>query len=98
MPRLPWVAILTHGPAVVAAAKRLVATADDSKAQSTEARLDQLEKGSMDSARLLGEIAQQIHALTIVQEQTARRARIAVGLGVTALVVSIGAGILAVIW
>jgi hypothetical protein len=98
MPRIPWAAILTHGPAIVAAAKRLLTIADDSKAQSIEARLDQLEKGSMDSARLFQEIAQQVQALTIAQEQTARRARIAVALGVVALVVGIGAGILAVIW
>ena len=95
MPRIPWAAILTHGPAIVAAAKRLVAT--DAEAQSIETRLDQLEKGSMDSARLFQEMAQQVQALTIAQEQTARRARIAIGLGATALVVGIGASILAVI-
>jgi len=95
MPPIPWAAILTHGPAIVAAAKRLVAT--DPKAQSIETRLDQLEQGSMDSARLFQEIAQQVQALTIAQGQTARMARIAIGLGATALVIGIGASILAMI-
>ena len=98
MPRLPWAAILTHGPAVVAAAKRLVAGTDHSKNQSIEARLDQLEKGSMDSVRLFQEIVQQVQALTSAQEQTARRVRIAIGVGATALVLGIGASILAMIW
>jgi hypothetical protein len=100
MPRIAWAAILTHSPAIVGAAKRLLATAGESheKNQSIVARLDQLEKGSTDSARLFQEIAQQVQALTIAQEQTARRARIAVALGVVALVVGIGAGILAMIW
>ena len=62
-----------------------------------EARLDQLEKASMESARLLQEIAQQVQALTIAQEQTARRAAIAMALGAAAAVVGIGAGVLAAI-
>jgi electron transfer flavoprotein alpha/beta subunit len=99
MPRIPWAAIPTHGPAIVAAAKHLLGTAgkSDEKNQSIEARLDQLEKGSMESARLLQEIAQQIQALTMAQEQTARKARIALAVGVAGLAVGIGAGIFAAI-
>jgi hypothetical protein len=96
MPRIPWTAILTHGPAIVAAAKQLLATAGTTSAtQNLEARLQQLEKTSMESARLLEDIAQQIQALTIAQAQTARRAQIAVALGAAAVIMAIGVGILA---
>ncbi|HZM94773.1 MAG TPA: hypothetical protein VFB92_15190 [Vicinamibacterales bacterium] len=98
MPRIPWTAILTHGPAIVAAAKQLLATAGTSNTSATqnlEARLQQLEKTSMESARLLEDIAQQIQALTIAQAQTARRAQIAVAVGAAAVVMAIGVGILA---
>ena len=99
MPRIPWAAILTHGPAIVAAAKQLLATTDQSleKDASIEARLDRLEKRSTESAGLFQELAQQVQALTIAQEQTARRARTGMVLGVAALIVAIGAGILALI-
>lgn len=102
MSPIPWTVILTHGPAVVAAAKQLLATAGAHKLhernQPIEVRLDQLEKTSMESVRLLQEIAQQVQALTIAQEQTARRAAIAMALGVAAAVVGLGAGIVAVVW
>jgi hypothetical protein len=52
----------------------------------------------MESARLLEDIAQQIQALTIAQEQTARRVRIAIGVGVTAVITSIAALIVALAW
>jgi len=100
MPRIPWAAILTHGPAIVSAAKHLLGTTSKSpeRNQSLEARLDQLEKGSVESARLLQDIAQQLQTLTVAQEQTARRAHIAVALASAAVVISIAAGILAAIW
>ena len=98
MPRIPWAAIVAHGPAIVAAAKRILVPADDAKAQSNEARIAHLEKGSMDSARLFQEIAQQLEALTVAQQHTARKARIAIGLGVAALVVGIGAILVTMIW
>jgi len=98
MPRIPWAAILTHGPAIVAAAKKLFANASAShEKQPIEARIGQLEKASIESAGLLQEMAQQIQALTIEQAQTARRVRIAIALAVVSLIVGIGAGILAVI-
>jgi hypothetical protein len=97
MPPIPWTAILTHAPALVRAAKGLLARAPDEK-QTLDTRLDRLENTSLESARLLDDIAQQFQALAMAQEQTARRARIALTLGVVAIVVGIGAGILAVIW
>jgi hypothetical protein len=101
MPSIPWTAILTHGPAIVSAAKRLLATTDankpDKRHQSIEARPTKLEEASMESARLLQEIAQQVQALTIAQQQTSRRATIALGMSAAAAVVSIWAGVLAVI-
>jgi len=63
-----------------------------------EARLQQLETTAMESARLLEDIAQQIQALTIAQEQTARRVRIAIAVGVTAVITSIAALIVALAW
>jgi hypothetical protein len=97
MPPIPWTAILTHAPALVRAAKGLLARAPDEK-QTLDTRLDRLENTSLQSARLLDDIAQQFQVLAMAQEQTARRARIALTLGVVAIVVGIGAGILAVIW
>ena len=96
MTKIPWSAILTHGPALVAAATRLMAGPAVDKNPTIEGRVDQLEKSSTESARLLQEIAQQVQALAIAQEQTARRARIALALGVTAVVIGIVACILAV--
>jgi hypothetical protein len=98
MPPIPWASILTHGPAIVGAAKRLLATSQHEKDQAIEVRLDQLEKASAESARLLQEIAQQVETLTIAHRQTAQRALIAIIIGVAAAVVGIGAAILAVIW
>jgi hypothetical protein len=101
MPGIPWATILTHGPALVTAARQLLAAAGPSNrspAPSVEARLQQLETTSMESARLLEDIAQQIQALTIAQEQTARRVRIAIAVGVTAVITSIAALIVALAW
>ena len=98
MPRIPWAAILTHGPAIVSAAKQLLTNAGAShEKQPVVARIEQLEQTSIESARLLQDMAQQIQTLTIEQAQTARRARIAIALAVVALIVGIGAVILAVI-
>ena len=102
MSPIPWTAILTHGPAIVGAAKRLLATTGTTTTrqenQTIDGRIDRLEKTSMESARLLGDIAQQVQALAIAQEQTARRVRIAMVLSVTAIIVGIGAGILVLAW
>ena len=97
---IPWSAILTHGPAIVASAKRLLATTGTpdirEKHQALDARLDEMQKASAESARLLHEIAQQLQALTIAQQESARRAWIAVILAIVATIISIGAAVLAV--
>jgi CHASE3 domain sensor protein len=78
----------------VSAARSLLAT-QSSKAQernrSIEARLDQLEKASIESARLLEEMAEQLQALTLAQQELQRRLRIAVIVGVAAAVLAVGA-------
>ena len=59
--------------------------------RSIEARLDQLEKASIESARLLEELAEQLQALTLAQQEMQRRLRIAVIVGVAAAVLAVGA-------
>lgn len=85
MSPIPWAAILTHAPAIVAAAQRLFVTTQpnktDQRQQNIEARLDRLETASADSARLLQEMAEQLQRLTTAQEDTRRRVRRALILG-----------------
>jgi len=102
MSPIPWAAILRHAPALVASARSLLATSNVEKLRhrdaTSDARIVQLENASIESARLLQEMAEQIHALAIAQEQTARRARVAIAAGVVAAVLGIAAGIVAVVW
>jgi hypothetical protein len=102
MSPIPWAAIVRYGPTLVASATRLLATADQNKLrqqnETMAARLDHLENTSVESARLLREIAEQVQVVAAAQEQTARRYRTALVLGVAATVVAIGAIILAVVW
>jgi CHASE3 domain sensor protein len=94
MSPIPWGAILTHGPALVSAARSLLAsqsTKAGERNRSLEARLDQLEKASIESARLLEELAEQLQALTLAQQEMQRRLRIAVIAGVAAAVLAVGA-------
>ena len=94
MSPIPWGAILTHGPALVSAARSLLATQStktNERNRSIEARLDQLEKASIESARLLEELAEQLQALTLAQQEMQRRLRIAVIVGVAAAVLAVGA-------
>ena len=94
MSPIPWGAILTHGPTIVSAARSLLAS-QSSKAhernRSIDARLDQLEKASIESARLLQEMAEQLQALTLAQQEMQRRLRIALIVGVAAAVLAVGA-------
>lgn len=99
MSPLPWGALLTHGPAIVSAARSLLAsqsTKASERNRSMEARLDQLEKASIESARLLEEMAEQLEALTLAQQAAQRRLRIAVIVGVGAAVVAVGALVYAI--
>jgi hypothetical protein len=100
MSPIPWGAILTHGPTVLAAARSLLANqtrqARDQN-QSVEAQIDQLEKASVESAQLLQQVAEQIQALTAAQQDLQRRLKLAlvvagisVAVAVAAIIVAIG--------
>jgi type IV secretory pathway component VirB8 len=100
MSPIPWGAILTHGPTVLAAARSLLANqtrqARDQN-QSVEAQIDQLEKASVESAQLLQQVAEQIQALTAVQQDLQRRLKLALivagisaAVAVAAIIVAIG--------
>jgi hypothetical protein len=99
-PGIPWAAILTHGPTLVAAAKRLVETMGTNRVHdrnsTMEARLDQLEKASLDSAQLLQQLAERVEALAAAHVRAARRDRIIIAISVTAAVVAIVALFVAV--
>jgi hypothetical protein len=101
MSPIPWTTILTHGPAIVASARRLLATTDAKDARERHAaldlRLEQLQRASAESARLVHDIAEQVQALTMAQQEAARRGRIAITLAVAALLVAIGAAILVLV-
>lgn len=91
MSPIPWAAILTHGPAIVSAARSLLANQSrkfDERNQSVDARIEQLEKASVESARLLQEMAEQLQAITLAQREVQRRLRLS-------LIASIVAALLA---
>ena len=94
MSPIPWGAILTHGPAIVSAARSLLAsqsTKAHDRNRSIEARLDQLEKASVETARLVEQMAEQLQALTLAQQEMQRRLRIALIVGAAAAVIAVGA-------
>jgi len=100
MSPIPWGAILTHGPAIVSAARSLLASQSSrahDRNRSIDARLEQLEKASVETARLVEQMAEQLQALTVVQQEMQRRLRIAVIVGIAAAVVAIGALVYAVV-
>jgi hypothetical protein len=79
MSPIPWGAILTHGPAIVSAARSLLANQSrkfDERNQSVDVRIEHLEKASVESARLLQEMAEQLQALTLAQQEAQRRLRL----------------------
>jgi hypothetical protein len=93
---LPWAALLRHGPAIVSAAQALFATQSrkvNDRQQGIEARLEQLEKASVESARLLQEIAQQVQTLTLAEQELQKRVQLALILAG----VGIGAGVIAIV-
>ena len=97
---IPWAAILTHGPAIVTAAKTLLATQTkqaQQRQQSIDARLDQAEKASVEAARLLEEIAQQVQALTVAQAEAMRKLRVALALSIVATVLATAAVLLSIV-
>jgi len=100
MSPIPWAAILTHGPTIVSAARSLLANQSskiNERHQSIEARLDQLEKASVETARLIQEMAEQQQALTLAQHDLQRRVRLALIVGSVAVVAAVGATILALV-
>ena len=100
MSPIPWAAILTHGPTVLAAARSLLANQTKqarAQHQSVDAQLDHLEKASVESARLLQEMAEQIQALTAAQQELQRRLKLALVAGFVAAALALTAAILAVV-
>jgi hypothetical protein len=94
MSPIPWAAILTHGPAIVSAARALLAAQSrkvDERHQTIDGRLDQLEKASVETARLLQEMAEQLQAVTAAQQELQRRLRVALIVSVVAAALSVGA-------
>ena len=95
---IPWAVLLRHGPMILAAAETLLVRARSSntegKTQDNTERLSKLEQSSAESAQLLHDIAKQMDALSAVQKSTAKRAQVAVVLGVAALALALGACVL----
>ena len=99
MSPIPWAAILTHGPSVLSAARSLLATQShkvNERHRSLEARVEQLEKTSVETARLLQDVAEQMQALTLAQQDLQRRLRVALIVGVVAAALAVGAMIVAI--
>jgi hypothetical protein len=98
---IPWLAILKHAPAILAAADALRTRVTQQNAgdrsRSVEARLAELEADSRAAAQLAQEMAQQINALALAHESAARTALRALALGIIALVVAIAGVILAIV-
>jgi hypothetical protein len=63
----------------------------DERNQSVDARLDQLEKTSVESARLLQEMAEQLQALMLAQQVIQRRLRLAFIASIVAALVALAA-------
>ena len=100
MSPIPWGAILTHGPAIVSAARSLLANQSsrfDERNQSVDARIEHLEKASVDSARLLQEMAEQLQALTLAQQEIHRRLRLALIASIVAASLALGALAIAIV-
>jgi hypothetical protein len=99
---IPWAAILKHAPTILAAADalraRTKATSRDDRTRTVDARLGELEERSRASAQLAQDMALQIEALATAHQVTARRLRLAIGLGVAAAIMALVATILAVVF
>jgi hypothetical protein len=96
MSPIPWGALLTHGPTVLAAARSLLANQTRQareQNQSLDTQIEHLERAAVESAQLLQQMAEQIQALTAAQQELQRRLQVvlmasiaAAALAVTALV------------
>ena len=100
MSPIPWGVILRHGPAIVSAARSLLANQSskvNERHHSVEGRLERLEKASVESARLLEQMAEQLQALTLAQQDLQRRLRIALIVSAAAAVLAIAALVYALV-
>ena len=79
---IPWSALVRHAPMLLAAADRLLARAGSTKTDGTVAN---------EAAQLLHDLAEQVTALTAMQDRTAKRVRVAVALSAAALALAAGA-------
>jgi len=98
MPPIPWAAILAHGPSILSAARSLFATQSskvNERHRSLEGRLDELEKTSVETARVVQQMAEQLQALTLAQEDLQRRLRMTLIIGSVAAALAVGAMIVA---
>jgi len=98
MPPIPWAAILAHGPSILSAARSLFATQSskvNERHRSLEGRLDELEKTSVETARVMQQLAEQLQALTLAQQDLQRRLRIALIVSGVAAALAAGAMIVA---
>ena len=94
MSPIPWGAILTHGPVIVSAARSLLANQSrklDERNQSVDVRIEHLERASVESARLLQEMAEQLQALTLAQQEAQRRLRLCLIGALVAALLALGA-------
>jgi hypothetical protein len=95
---IPWSALVRHAPALLAAADTLLARSRSGKTGAAAAdlagRLHKLEQSAEESTRLLRDIAAQGQALAELQEQTARRVRLALGLALGAVALAAAALVL----
>ena len=94
MPPIPWAAILTHGPSILSAARSLFATQSgkvNERHRSLEVRIDELEKTSVETARLLQQMAEQLQALTLAQQDLQRHLRLVLIISIVAAVLAVGA-------
>jgi dsDNA-specific endonuclease/ATPase MutS2 len=100
MSPIPWGALLSHGPAIVSAARSLLTSQSKTvtdRHTSLEARVEQLEKTSMETARLLQEMAEQLQALTLAEQELQRRLRLALIVSGAATIIAISAFIYAAV-
>jgi len=94
MSPIPWAAILRHGPTILSAARSLLASQSakaNERNRSLEARLEQLEQASVETARLVEQMAEQLQSVTLAQQEMQRRLRMALIVGAVAAVIAVGA-------
>jgi pantothenate kinase len=96
---MSWLAILKHAPVLLSAAEALLHRAKTSRAddhtRNVEARLVELAESSRASAELIQQMAAQLQALAMSQQNAARQLRIAISISVAATVIAVAAVVVA---